>query len=217
MQVRQLDSLCTRFYPEKPYLVSEFGPEGYWDEDYTDIDEFGHPKEPGDFAKAQNYIRHWRDYVLGNYERNIGGVAFCWKDRMEETITWFGLTDHKNRKKPSYYALQSEWTGIPFEFPMSEIYLSHPWQISGEVEIKLISTMLDSLPSNLTYEWSIREDDFLRPFQEFEVLSNGKKLRTNLSALREGRAYRAYLHLYNDKNQVVTATVPLLVNPSYDE
>lgn len=215
MQVRQLDSLCTRFFPEKPYLVSEFGPEGYWDEDYTDIDEFGHPKEPGDFAKAQNYIRHWREYVEGNRERNLGGVAFCWKDRMEETITWFGLTDHKNRKKPSYFALRSAWTGEPFEFPMHEIYLSHPWQLTGDVEIKLISPMLDSLPSGLTYEWSIREDNILRPLNTFEVLSNGRKIKVDFSTLRPGRAYRAYLHLHNQGGEVVTATVPLLVNPDF--
>ncbi len=217
MQIRQLDSLCTRFYPGKPYLVSEFGPEGYWDEDYTEIDDFGHPKEPGDFAKARNYIHHWRNYVQGNQEHNLGGIAFCWKDRMEQTVTWFGLTDHKNRRKPSYFALQSEWMGVPFAFPMAEIYLSHPWQISGEVDIRMISAMLDTLPPTLTYEWSIREDDVLRPIKGFEVLSGGKKIRIDLSELRAGRDYRAYLHLYNDRNQVVTATVPLLVNSSYHE
>jgi cellulose synthase/poly-beta-1,6-N-acetylglucosamine synthase-like glycosyltransferase len=176
MQIRHLDSLCTRHYPGKPYLVTEFGPEGYWDVEYTEKDEFGHPKEPADFAKAANYAYHWQDYVQANQGHNLGGVAFCWKDRMEETISWFGLTDFKNRKKPGYYTLQSVWTGKPFVFPMEEIFISHPWQVRGRVDIKLITSMLDTLPDNLRFEWSIREDNMLRPMKNFKVLEGGRKI-----------------------------------------
>ena len=69
--------------------------------------------EPSGKAKATYYAGQWQNYVAKNRGNNVGGIAFTWRDRMEETFTWFGITDYAGRPKPAYYALRQAWTGQP--------------------------------------------------------------------------------------------------------
>jgi Glycosyl hydrolases family 2, TIM barrel domain len=108
--ISSLEQTIQQAHIGRPYLVSEFGPAGYWVPRVT-VDALGQPVEPTDPEKAAAYKDNWRRYVLANRGWNLGGDAFVWKDRSEGSFTWFGLTDSRDRLKPAYWALREAWTG----------------------------------------------------------------------------------------------------------
>ena len=75
--LHNLDSLVNVHYPAKPYLVSEFGPKGYWIESYNDYTNVGRLHELTTYEKAAEYQYNWAHFIKD--KKNIlGGIAFCW-------------------------------------------------------------------------------------------------------------------------------------------
>ncbi len=106
-----LPDLMRQFAPDRPYLVTEFGPDGYWHPQHTPRDAAGELDEPSGRAKAKMYARRWQQHIQADRGQNLGGVAYSWADRYEGSATWFGLTDFEGRPKPAYFALREVWTG----------------------------------------------------------------------------------------------------------
>ncbi|HEY0010158.1 MAG TPA: glycoside hydrolase family 2 TIM barrel-domain containing protein, partial [Tepidisphaeraceae bacterium] len=104
-----LNAIASRFDPQRPYLVSEFGPDGYWDATRTRKVVDGGLVEDSASAKAKLYARRWTDHIEAHRGANVGGVAYCWQDRYEGTSTWFGMNDMKGNAKPAYYAMRDVW------------------------------------------------------------------------------------------------------------
>ncbi|MDP5172001.1 MAG: glycosyltransferase [Bacteroidia bacterium] len=208
-QLKDLDSLCAAHYPDKPYLVSEFGPEGYWDPRFTAFNALEMPLEPSSYEKAASYHEDWTQYVLPHAGKNLGGVAFCWMDRMEETLTWFGLTDSKGRIRPAYYALKSAWAGQEeWSFPVPEVFLpqtQYPYE--GFV---LQGTMAEKSLSGLNVEWEVREDHILAPIEGIEYGAGSLRAWLPGDQLTHEKAYRVYLTLVDSTGTFSTsASLPI--------
>src|SRR5262249_54289318 len=109
--IADLNRLARLFDPQRPYLVSEFGTDGYWDPSLTRRDSRSVLLEPSTAHKVASYERGWRSHTAAHRGANIGGVAYCWCDRYEATATWFGLNDAMGHPKPPYFALQRLWKG----------------------------------------------------------------------------------------------------------
>lgn len=105
-----LQMLVRRARIGRPYLVAEFGPPAYWGVHKVE-DDVGQPVEPTDLEKALSYSAHWEYYVQAHRGWNLGGNAFVWRDKHEGSYTWFGLTDSRDRLKPTYWSLREAWTG----------------------------------------------------------------------------------------------------------
>ncbi|MBC8138968.1 MAG: hypothetical protein H8F28_24090, partial [Fibrella sp.] len=92
----------------KPYIVTEYGPNGPWEVGKT---RWGVSLEPNSSEKAAMY--------LGNYLRSIrnqpaclGSYAFLWGDKMEGTPTWFGmLLPGTGERLAATDAISYLWTG----------------------------------------------------------------------------------------------------------
>jgi cellulose synthase (UDP-forming) len=95
--------------PSRPYVVSEFGPDGYWDADRNQYDSQKGLLEPTATTKAWYYANRWRQDIQAHAGQNVGGVAYCWSDRYEGTATWFGMVDLDGREKPVCDALRAAW------------------------------------------------------------------------------------------------------------
>ncbi len=107
--ISHLDQTVTRIDASRPYLISEFGPDGYWENVNNEYDSGGGLVEQTAVQKAWLYAHRWRQDIQPNAGRNVGGIAYCWRDRYEGTATWFGMTDLDGRFKPAYYALKVAW------------------------------------------------------------------------------------------------------------
>lgn len=230
--LKQLQEIDARWNPDRPYIISEFGPEGYWDLAYTDT-LHGRPLEQSSFEKARMYAETWDRYVEANKQWNLGGVAYCWRDRMEGTATWFGITDYYGRFKPAFYALKNIWTGSNDIFPIEDAYLANitnPQKDGNRLAFKVVSP--NNYNHSLSYEWVIRKNEFLYEEDHFDINYEDQgyfiyKLREEIRERltkygfpqEEGRAFkyhaskamedrRIYILITDKAGHVVTASYP---------
>lgn len=207
-QISTLNHIVWQFDSLRPYLVSEFGPRGYWDPNYNKTKNLDIIEET-DTEKASWYKEQWTSYVEGYKGYNIGGFAYCWHDRMEGSYTWFGITDFKGRVKPSYYALKEAWTN-----KKQDKFLQY--SITGPAEIKpgnvytFSATNVNSAGSNQTYEWRLLKDEYLKQIDNIEASDDG--LSVNVEIPKEPSKYRLYLFVTDKENgRVTTASAPIQV------
>ncbi|MEO1586186.1 MAG: glycosyltransferase [Bacteroidota bacterium] len=205
-QLAEVDTLMRKFCAGRPYLVSEFSPGGYWDADYTEQDVWGNIIEPSPYQKAQAYHKHWNKYIEGNQGNNLGGIAYCWQDRLEGTLTWFGITDHMGRKTPSYYALKAAWKDEEVVFPLADLRLTSPLVIPNGVIpfLPFRSVSANNPREDLTYEWKIIPEGSLDAVDWGSVSNEWKMLKIDLP-IPDGK-YRVHLSIYDREGNVVQAS-----------
>ena len=209
--ISNLKEICLKFYPHRPYLVSEFSTDGYWEEFQTLRDENDQLVELANKAKAKIYLSNLTKYVEGNRGQNIGGFAYTWRDRMEGTVTWFGLTDYKGRLKLPYFTIRNIWTGkkIPYIFPsIKKIIGPHGYVQPGSEVFFEAKTDYRKGASSI-YNWEIRRDDILDKAGKITTLKDGSKVKVKIPQ-KQGN-YRIYVYLCDEEGNVDSASMPLIV------
>ena len=218
--ISNLHRITREYDVNRPYLVSEFGPEGYWHENYTTRDELGFLREPLGSEKAHLYKMRWQEYIEGKEGRNVGGFAFCWRDRNEGTATWFGITDAKGRLKPNYYSLQHVWTEKSSDLPPSNITAimgpTEPVEPKARLEFSAIVDYPEE--SRIQYDWVLmRREKVSDTFNVIDTDTAG-----SIQTLAEGEhvivtvpsqtgLYRLYLYVSDGQGNVDSASWPILV------
>jgi hypothetical protein len=205
-QISHLNHVAWQFDSLRPYLISEFGPEGYWDPKYNRTVK-GSLAEQSDVEKAAWYREQWKHYVLAYKGYNVGGFAYCWHDRMEGSLTWFGLTDFEGRPKPAYFALKSEWThvGAP-EIPQYTI-AGHRQLLPGNTY-----TLYAQGPGleDKHIERRLLKDEYLDEIGCIEELDRNGQIEITIP--EEPSSYRLYMHVSDqEKTWVTTASIPVKV------
>jgi cellulose synthase/poly-beta-1,6-N-acetylglucosamine synthase-like glycosyltransferase len=205
-QLRKLNHTCFQFDPDRPYMISEFGPRGYWDPNYNHTLK-GSIIEETEQEKAAWYQFQWKNYVSAFKGYNIGGFAYCWHDRMEGSFTWFGLSDYKGRLKPSYFALKEQWTGEKDEL-MPAFRIAAPQEMEpGKTYV--FTALSETSNSTLEYEWYLLKDEFLDRIDNIKPIENGRKVFVKIPEIPSH--YRLYLFVSDGKDRTTTASVPVLV------
>jgi cellulose synthase (UDP-forming) len=206
-QISQLNHIAWQFDSVRPYLVSEFGPRGYWNPIYNKIVE-GSVTEESDTEKANWYKQQWTTYVKGYEGYNVGGFAYCWHDRMEGSYTWFGLTDFKGRLKPSYYALKAQWTNAK-QKNLPEFYIHAPLQmVPGNTYTFYAITQ--HYTTNLQYEWRMLKDIYLKEVDNVQASDGATAV--SITIPKEPAEYKLYLFVTDKSNgSITTASLPINV------
>lgn len=93
-----------------PYVMTEYGPLGYWEVDHT---PWGAEIEQTSDAKAAFYRRSHLSSVTSTPERCLGGYVFLWGYKQERTDTWFSMLLPGGERTPSADAMIEIWTGEP--------------------------------------------------------------------------------------------------------
>jgi cellulose synthase (UDP-forming) len=206
-QISKLNHITWHFDSLRPYLISEFGPRGYWDPTYNRSAN-GSLIEDSDNEKAQWYAIQWRDYVTAYRGNNIGGFAYCWHDRMEGSNTWFGLTDFKGRCKPAYFALQKEWTGKSSALLPEFNIVTATTTNTKNMVFNATTTRLDPR-SDYHYEWEFYKNEFLEKIEDFEISDDGRTVI--IDKPEEKGRYRLYLYVTDPSGKVTTASLPVVL------
>lgn len=206
-QISQLDAVMKKNFPGKPYLVTEFGPRGYWHPAYTKFEQEDMVAEDTDKEKARLYADQWMNFILKNKGKTVGGIAYSWTDRFEGTSTWYGITDFKKRIKPSFYALRSVWTKQPFpalSFTEALIKTNEEILFPGR-KYEFHADVPGSAGKELHYEWYLRKFEYLEDIHSgIELLNEGTSVRIKIP--EEPAQYRLYLHVTDATGHVVTAS-----------
>jgi len=93
---------------EKPYVVTEWGPNGHWEVGRT---EWNAPLEPTSAEKAALYEGRYDQVIEGDSERCLGSYVFLWGQKQERTPTWYGLFLDTGEKTETADLMAYKWSG----------------------------------------------------------------------------------------------------------
>ena len=91
----------------RPYIVTEFGPRGWWESTKT---EWGAALEPTSTEKAEMYRKAYTA-TIGNQPLCVGSYAFLWGWKQEATSTWFGLVLPDGSRVAASDTMSEFWSG----------------------------------------------------------------------------------------------------------
>ncbi|HEY5813853.1 MAG TPA: hypothetical protein VIT23_14510, partial [Terrimicrobiaceae bacterium] len=207
-----LQRVVTTFDPGRPYLLTEFGPDVYWDPELTQHDANGVVLEPLSTKKANDYVLDWNVFIEPHRGWNIGGIAYCWIDRLEATTSWFGLVDWSGREKSAFAVLKRLWTGKdPERGPVIlSLQASSKALQPGET---IEATAKVEIPEGLKvdYQWGLEDKDFRKITGRVTPLGDGTTARVTVPM--EPGVYRLYLNANSGQTADVT-NIPLTVASS---
>jgi hypothetical protein len=217
-EIAHLDQAVTHVDLNRPYLVSEFGPDGYWDDKYNHRDEQGGLLEPHAMDKAWLYANRWRQYIYRNRGRDVGGIAYCWSDRFEGTPTWFGLTDLEGRAKPARSALADAWSNpdpnLYGTFPCSAPKLQqidYPTQpIAPNTPFNVHANLITYNGDETTCLWTVTGPNFATDVGSITTSESTDTATITLPA--QPGWYRVQVKVVN-RDGLDEASVPVLVAP----
>jgi cellulose synthase (UDP-forming) len=200
-QISRLNHIAWQFDSLRPYIISEFGPRGYWDPKYNRT-KGAQVLEDADVEKAAWYKYQWENYVQAYGGYNLGGFAYCWHDRMEGSFTWFGITDYRGRLKPSYFALKEAWTGAL----TSSKHISVRLSAYNKDDRQILRANVSGL-NTYKLEWRLFRNDYLYLIDDIVQTSENE---VSIPMPKGRESYRAYVFAAGpDNEQVVTASVPV--------
>lgn len=143
---------------KKPFVLTEFGPQGHWEVPKT---AWNAPIEPSSREKAASY---YATLALLDEDRDIslGSYVFLWGQKQEVTSTWYGMFLASGEKLPTVDAVCRAWSGkwpenrcpkvTRFDSP-----LKHATVAPGQT-ITASATAEDAENDNLTWEWTVTEE-----------------------------------------------------------
>ena len=91
-----------------PYLVTEFGPVGYWEASKT---AWGAPLEEDSEAKANGLLARYQNVIATDTRQCLGSFVFLWGQKQERTPTWFGMFLASGEATPSVDVMEYAWRG----------------------------------------------------------------------------------------------------------
>ena len=217
-----------RYDWKKPYIITEFGPRGYWEVEKTD---WGLPIEDTSTEKAQVYYKGYTA-AIDDQPNCLGSYVFLWGNKQEKTHTWFNLFLEDGTPTEIVDTMTALWTG---DWPANraptigdkKIYAGdrhelHIYPPSGEVIFRVQAT--DPEDDALTFEWDIRKDESdntstggdweqrIPPIDDAIVSSESDSITIRMPA-EEGN-YRIFAYVYDPSGKVATANLPVRVKPA---
>jgi hypothetical protein len=211
----------------KPYIISEWGPDGYWETTPTKWNRF---IEDNSTVKADQYKIRYQKYIKSNTGQCLGSYVFLWGHKQERSHTYFSMILESGHETEGVDAMRAAWGGKISEHkaprikdallnnkgPKDNIYVK-PGS-SNTATIKL----LDNKTEGLNYYWElIPESDDLRHGGEGETkppvlnsaIPNPSLETINFVAPQKPGAYRLFIHVYTKTNKVATANIPFYIQP----
>ena len=106
-QLGNVPSEVARYDWEKPYIITEFGPRGWWEVDKT---AWNLPIEDTSTEKAQFYYEAYKAGI-DDKPNCLGSYVFLWGNKQEKTHTWFNLFLEDGSPTEIVDTMTVLWTG----------------------------------------------------------------------------------------------------------
>ncbi|WP_221032606.1 glycoside hydrolase family 2 TIM barrel-domain containing protein [Actomonas aquatica] len=206
---------------DKPYLITEFGPQGHWEIASTDWEA---PIEPSPAEKAATYRGSHEAVMQASRKLCLGTFCFLWGHKQETTATWFSMFLPSGERTPSVDAMIEAWTGSPPPHPAPVIHdLSADFRekrvaVGGEHEVTAQVTYAGE--DELSFEWQIVAETKDRKFggdpekappaiADSVISSDGTRALLRLPS--EPGAYRVFLTVRDPHGGGSTHNFPFYV------
>jgi len=202
----------------KPYVVTEFGPPGTWEQPNND---WGVPLEKTSTEKAGIYKSAYE--ALAADPLCLGSVAFTWGFKQEATATWFGMFLPDGSKLGAVDAMTEVWTGKP---PADLAPVVTRLQVTGDNIVlpggKVTATLVAHDPENapIDVEWVLKKEDAdtvtggdYRPDMPSYPASivSASDAGVELKMPKKPGNYRLFAFVRDGSGGAATANVPLQV------
>ncbi len=211
----------------KPYMVTEWGPTGFWQMPKT---PWGYHIEETSSEKADKYKERYEGTILADKNMCLGSYVFLWRQHQEYTHTWFGMFDKEWRETEAVDVMRYEWTG---KWPSNRAPHVDSMRINGKSAYDFIYLspgerataqvwMRDPDKKDATkYEWEL-----LPELTSFGYGGNGERKPAAIDCsieitaegairftapLEEG-AYRLFVAGYDNGNHVTFANIAFYVD-----
>lgn len=211
----------------KPYVISEWGPDGYWEVRKT---PWGAPFEQTGLEKYNCYERKYIDGILKNSNQCLGSYVFYWSGfKQETTHTWFCMFDENGLESPLIGLMQRLWTGKnPGNLaPVADSMTIGSFTGRGTAALSGGSTesarvfASDPDGDRLRYKWEIRSEAVYASYAGqgekipgiLDGLITGEGASISFRAPLQTGAYRLFVYVYDDKGHFSTANIPFFVAP----
>lgn len=214
---------------DRPYVLTEFGPTGWWQVGKT---SWGEEFEPNSTAKAETYRRAYRDVVMKNKAQCLGSYAFLWGNKQEHTHTWFGMFLPSGERTPAVDVMTYCWTGrsprnrCPTigDLELSAVSSATPSKAGEHVyspRTKLTCAIRADDPDGdkLDYAWEVRsastdkrsggDPEAAPPVVRVQIAATGSQ--AVISAPEQPGAYRVFVYVRDGQGNASTANVPILI------
>jgi len=212
---------------DKPYIVTEWGPSGWWQVPRTKWDA---RIEETSTEKAERYFERYESVMGKDQEMCLGSYVFIWGQRHEHTHTWFGMHLPTGERTEAVNVMQYFWTG---KWPANRAPRLEDLRIDSRAardsvylkpgsEHKAVIRADDPEKDPLTFHWDIRQEVArpeayagrgekpAEPMPELIVKAEGPELIFKAPA-QEG-AYRVFVYVTDGNGNGATANIPFYVS-----
>ncbi|HEU5118723.1 MAG TPA: glycoside hydrolase family 2 TIM barrel-domain containing protein, partial [Isosphaeraceae bacterium] len=191
---------------DKPYVVTEFGPVGWWEGANT---PWKAPIEPTSTEKAKRYKQSYIGAVSKERGLCLGSYAFVWGHKQEATATWFGMLLPDGSKLGCVDALTECWTGKPPAHPCPQIRsleLVGPDTVAPGSEVRAKLTAFDPKGDPLQVQWELVDEATVRgiggayeprPASHSEAVVQSSPEGATIRIPNEAHAYRIFVTIRN--------------------
>lgn len=208
---------------KKPYMVTEWGPNGHWE--VTKV-SWGAPIEQTSEQKAITYKERYTKYIAGDAGKCIGSYAFLWGQKQETTPTWYGMFIH-GKATPAVTVLHQLWNPaketvdwihidsfmLDKQLPESSLIVRKNKKVAVNLVVK------DGLNQSLDYRWEIMpESQFTKSGGDAEIMPEAIpiKVKTEEGAMffnapAASGAYRLFVYISDNNRRIATANFPFFV------
>ena len=210
---------------KKPYIISEFGSDGYWETQQTKWKTF---YESTSTEKAKQYRQRYQQVILANADKCLGSYVFFWGQKQERTHTYFSMFLEEGKETESIDVMQFMWTGKwPDDCaPQVKSLIVNNKKIEKDIYLKrgssntAIVNIVGQNNGSVKYYWELYyESTDLRndgkgeekPDLIMDAIDNVSVHEINFKAPDKPGAYRLFVTLYKN-NKVATANMPFYVN-----
>lgn len=206
----------------KPYVIAEWGPDGYWEVRKT---PWKAPWEQTGREKYECYRDKYTKGIAGQKGQCLGSYVFYWSGNKQETThTWFCMFDVNGLETPLVGLMHEMWTGNKKQnlAPVAETMSIdgkgwyEPVIIEAGTRHKASCKATDSDGDQLVYSWEIRPEAVYASYAgqgeklplPVPGLIKGEGTAVEFIAPSEPGAYRLFAYVYDNKGHFSSVNVP---------
>ncbi|WP_375435521.1 glycoside hydrolase family 2 TIM barrel-domain containing protein [uncultured Hymenobacter sp.] len=230
-RLEELGSYLQKINWQQPYIITEFGAQGYWESLQT---SWGAALEPRSAQKAVAVANYYRTGIEKQRGQCLGSYVFYWGNRQEATPTWFSLFTPTGERTELVDQMQYLWRGawpanrapqvsdIRFDQRLaSESLHLRPGQI-----YPAYVTAQDQEHDSLRIAWEVRPESRWREDRKIlqvrdeplpGAVLNPNQFRTLVRTPTTPGAYRLYVTVTDGQGGASTANFPFYVQKSIQQ
>src|ERR1017187_5349790 len=205
----------------KPYIITEFGPPGQWE--YWSRTTFGALNEMSSTEKATWNHNSYQKTVLGHPGECLGSYAFIWGNKVEATITWYGMFLPDGSKLAATDTMQELWTGKAPKYlcpVIKKLAINGSNEVSSGDTVKASVDASDPQGDKLKYEWVMCRELGTYNIQEpgagagqaftAAIRQNGEP-QVSVKMPGMNGVYRIYCYVRNEHGAAAAGSLPVQV------